>query len=526
MEVLNTDDQKKCTLDVTLINEAAAKLQSSSSVAAGPSCPALASKKLPDGTQGSGAATTLSSPPRNPIKAGILTHGKQREVADSELNAKAGAKMDASTKAGEDWQHQASAESLHQRKVSWEDAHLGSGIPTFLQPSGALKPNLTPPRLPPLGNARRTYSEDFSTGLGSPYVSPKLSFLTQPQLGSSKSTHSNADRSPVVVNLNDVLNVNPLESEAETLILQAIELQEESSYQEIRAGSSTRSSNLFGNIPADSVDLFKKPSAETEVGDQGSNAAMNHRRPGSVADGSVKADPQKLPQQRLRKRTVTMEQTLASLSRAIAIFHQADGPEDDSANRNRGVNEVVQSAGEVFARNANLVLRFRPKPKISAREELASTALRKTIVGSSGEMDYLVQNDSSRSAKAAKWWSPWRSAVASKKVGERHEKTAKLATVNSPTNRDDIECGSPETKGSGSDASRCGVEVMSNKKGSRKTRSKGDALNKDFKDLQIFMGQLRETVKGYLRGLLMVTCPAMAIAFILYYCVGEPICAL
>lgn len=530
MEVQNNTEgnQKKWTLDATTDdNESASATTELFNGVAGP--PSFMFEETKDSSK-----TSSSTPPRNPTKAGILIHGKQGG-GSSKLDSEAGVISDAATSdgrkyhevhevtTGREMQLEASGDPHHQRKVSWgNDIHLGGGIPSFVQPLAASEPNLSPPLPSSSSIARRIYSEDFSTGLGS----PMLSHLHQPELGSLTPTYSN-DRSSVIVNLNDVLKVNPLESEAETLVLQAIERQHVTSNQEIRAGSSIRSSNLFVNIPAESVDVFSLPSVEPNVNDTESSAAKNHPRRGYV-DGSVtvKTVPQAIPKPSTTRNT-TMEQTLSSLTRAMASFHRGDGRDNDSTSWKGGL-KAARGAGQVLVQNANLVLRVKPKSKAS---EDASNKFT-TTAESSGEMDRLVQNESDTSGnKAAKWWCFRRHAVAltgSQNALKGHEQKAENSVVDTAAIQDDVERGTPETNES--NESRCGAD--NNKQGrrkccpSRKSLLEAKGLTREVKDFQIFVSQLRGPVMGYVRCFLLVTCPAMATALILFYCTGEPCGAL
>ena len=162
----------------------------------------------------------------------------------------------------------------HQRKVSWGgEGH--QSLPAYLPPR-------TPPRSPPL-----------TPPLSPPSISPKSSNLS----------------------LNDVIKANPLESEAETLILSVLERQEAVNRARAETGTNVGSSSAFPNVPDAALALFE-------------DEALQDRRPSSVLtddeQASVASTVASLhPPIPTHKRVQTMEQTLFGLTRAISGLQPA-----------------------------------------------------------------------------------------------------------------------------------------------------------------------------------------------------------
>jgi hypothetical protein len=247
--------------------------------------------------------------------------------------------------------------------------------------------------------------EDFpDLSLDPSQGSPTLINLSQPVLGDEtvsrqQQQHHQRHRTGSI-DILDVIQTNPLETEAETLILKAIEKQDAKLH---RARSNTgNSTSLFDNIPDTAAQMVfgaehptvnttttkegpnpTKPTSQpqqharkesgasllpppalfrtsTESSRRSSSAAGSTNKPGTVQrqrTGVNKPKP-------LHHRQQTMEQKLAGLT--VALANLRDNEVDANNNYNdtatsRPTTTENASSGEILAQNATLIFRGRQR---------------------------------------------------------------------------------------------------------------------------------------------------------------------
>jgi hypothetical protein len=454
------------------------------------------------------SATAL--PPKLPSKmVGVLKPAKLGVDTDTMLESLSAAS--APTETGEAPQQQHTKNPHHRPCVSWEEYPNSEREDLSFRPSSLPpRPNLSPKLSSPPRNSYG-YSDDTFTGLGS----PGASYIAQPELGSPKASYLSVDQSRVVVNLNDVLQVNPLESEAETLLLKAIERQDAINRRTSRVGAHTEnSSTLFGNIPAESVSLFSSPSEGTENNHE---ATANRAGPGTV-DGK--------PPESSNNRNKTMEQTLAILTNAMSGFNRGDLHEEKVGDsRQGGADALRQSAAESFAQNANILFR---RPQKSER---------KNEHGADGG----ATDAGGHPNKPSRNWDNRRSSVTSTNSEARREHAATALTqsghvipllqasesveIRTSTERaregiqEDVELGLPDEfdenhKGSSGGGNGVG---SSKRKGRWMPNPPTMVVSKGaVQDFQVFVVQRRGSFFSYMRFLLLVVIPAFTVAFVLF----------
>ena len=383
--------------------------------------------------------------------------------------------------------------------VTWgeKDPHSVSGVHSAAQPFNADEPNQS---LSLSEKQNGGDSEDIFVRLGS---------------AESRAQKTNPSN---YVKLDDVLTVNPCESEAETLILKAIENQEGND----RAWANTGNTSLLENVPADAIKVFKSPPSEKQNGDDNeSQSTTNIHHVGSADSRAAKKAKQKqqhIPKpKRIEKRNLTMEQTLATLTMTMAGFQDTDS--DGNSRRQRGVDATVQSAAEGFALNANIVFRGN-KHKAEHKTGNDVVACEVTTVGG-GHCENMT--------KAPKNWGKLRNAVKASQglqlssSVEVHKKTDSAADQVGE-GQEDVECGVPDDidniiqDSSGSAEEFGDAKRQGRKKLLRTTMVAPKGVVQDF---QVFASERRGSFISYVRFLLLVVIPATAVAFILFYLTSE-----
>lgn len=383
-------------------------------------------------------------------------------------------------------------------------------------PPPAPKPSLSP-NISPMFEGRSYYSDD--SFIGSADANPIPPHLAQPNLGSPMGY----SKKRYIVKLDDVLKVNPLESEAETLIMMAIEKQDATIHNvNNRSRANTGNSSLLEHIPAASIGVFSsqtspKPGEQNAdtADDESHSTAAQRVRLGSVdsrAKSRAKKQLKNLPKPQI-KRNQTMEQTLASLTVAMAGFQDLQRDENLPYH---GVDATVHSAAEAFAQNANIV--FRGKMK-SMRD-----------VGQGDVVSSEMPIEGCGNANGAtKNWGKLRSAIKEPALSEirgapgsvdDHKKTDAGDDRDVTSNDADVEVGVFPNGVDDPCASGIGHGVRKGPGRKNHLRSSMAMPNGTVQDFQLFVGQRRGSFLGYVRFLLLVFIPATGAAFILFYISG------
>jgi Mechanosensitive ion channel len=404
-------------------------------------------------------------------------------------------------------------------------------MPNISKPSlsRVATPNYVPPMRDPSKNKfdDTVYSDDsFISGDGQ---SPR-----PPHHSPSNST------SKVLLRVNDILKVNPLESEAETLILKAIERQDAiQQQQQSRSRSNTGSNSLLGNVPNDAIDIFmaeeKKASMDYEETPASPATSLERGTNRPPRPPPRVQPPPSIPKPTFYRNQST-EETLAALTMAMEGYqvHQAgDAYQDDLVHeRKLTENAHVQSAAEAFAQNANLVFRG---PKVSPKPSVAVPQQRRpsqTVAAPSPPPTTDHCGTTGGVSGAATNWSKLRTAVQTSTVAELNGINI-TGFEEDPKMTDgmyDVEVGHDipfdEQYGTG-DLCAATVPLTNGNNGTPSGRS-GSSRNKNHyltmalskgavQDLKLFVRQRQRSFMLYTRLLSLLIIPALATSCILFY---------
>lgn len=289
----------------------------------------------------------------------------------------------------------------------------------------------------------------------------------------------------------DIKSVNPLESEAEALILKALDRQDQQ--------QTLTNTSLFGNISDKSAAIFRS-----------SDSASRH------SSGSHVGHP-------IHRRTKTTENQLAQLSDTLIDLHngiidaeELTIPEDlDEDIKEDHVVYADGPAGETFAKTAMLLYRGRNRINSAARPE-----------------DFNDDNESKKSSGSAgpSKWSKLRKAISVRKGLGVEDLAVDLsekddAPIDSPSNHKktdsgavahgDVELGNVLDTSESSNQN--GGDEQNKKKKKRRHHRFNQPQTGVVRDFQIFFSQRRSGLLSYLRFLFVVIVPSVAVAFCLYY---------
>jgi hypothetical protein len=373
----------------------------------------------------------------------------------------------------------------------------------------------------------------------------------------------------IKVKLDDIVRMNPLETEAETLVMKIIEAQENANRERANTG-------ILGNVPEEAVHVFLPPpvidttSTKSEATSKSAGVGSprsNHVRVNTVdsqiltsnsppsqmfsstnsppllstsANSNSRTGPpapnQRPPRPNLA-RNVTVEHKLANLTEALAGFHNQTSFAGDAAPPPHEDHMVEVSAGEKLAQNANLIFRGRQKTEGRPTDGLFEDVSNNS--GGSGGVSKVPLN------RTSSHWSKVRTVAAMVKPSsqppnadlsaipnvngypavfssgsvEEHKKTDTLVGDNEHPNDDDMECGTAMHDNTG-------------KMSGHTSHSGGSSMRKSWKllpqvlnatairDFHVFVSQRRSDFANYLRFLFLVGIPALGAALILFYLAG------
>jgi hypothetical protein len=262
----------------------------------------------------------------------------------------------------------------HHRSVSW-----GEKQETMIPP----KAPKTSPKLSPVPSRHHRAPSEFSL----------FSVLTQ----------TDSEASPNRINVDEILRMNPLETEAETLILKVIEAQENNTRQRANTGHS----GILENVPDDAAHIFMPPIETLSSKSSATGTAKNERQGGNSSDPSTRphsntvefvstatntinsnmASSPTLPAAPIQSnqrpprpnltRNATVEHKLANLTEALAGYHnktvEGTYASNNALNQRTEIEEAHHadvSAGEKLAKNANLIYRGRQKTEGKKNEKM------------------------------------------------------------------------------------------------------------------------------------------------------------
>ena len=446
-----------------------------------------------------------------------------------------------------------------QRSVSW-----GEKQESTIPPKA---PKLSP-KLSPVPSRHHRGPSEFSL----------FSVLTQTDSeGSPHNVRSDSSR----VNMDELLRMNPLETEAETLILKVIEAQENN----VRQRANTGHSAILENIPDDAAHIFlpqletasSKSNATGTVktnrltfdldtrqasdlpnrphGTSGSITAdvggtVAHTVASNMASSSppIAASPiqsnQRPPPRPNLTRNATVEHKLANLTEALAGYHNNAG-ENTFVNNNlhqrteieEGHNADV-SAGEKLAKNASLIYRGRQKTDGKKTEKITDDKLSEGDHGTTKLSNWpkvravtavtkpKINETTHQNSAAIPSTSNHTIPMAPGSVEERKKTDVMSDDVEQVHLNDEMECGTAashfdDNRTKLNDSSSSGGCDNGKKSQSWRVFQKVPIINsKAARDFRLFAGQRRSDLFDYLRFMVVVVFPALTTAVILFYLAG------
>lgn len=436
----------------------------------------------------------------------------------------------------------------HHRSVSWGEKE--TAIPTKA-------PKLSP-KLSPVPSRHNRGPSEFSL----------FSVLTQSDSegGSPRNVRSDSSR----VNMDELLRMNPLETEAETLIIKVIEAQEVNA----RNRANTGHSAILENIPDDSAHIFM-PQIETVSSKSSAAGTVKGNRPtfdmderqginpsnrphsatvdlgppsaptatsnmaSSAPSGAAPIQSNQRPPRPNLARNLTVEHKLANLTEALAGYHNKTGESTFASNKLNQRTEIEEvhnadvSAGEKLAKNASLIYRGRQKTDGKKTENVQGDKISDGDHGATKTSNWPKVRAVTYATKPKTTETTNQNAAAIPNTSNHHISMAS-GSVEERKKTDlvseDVEQGYPDvaidyvTAASHTDENRMKLnESVTNGKTSKSWRvfHKVPIINsKAARDFRSFAGQRRSDLFDYLRFMVVVVFPALATAVILFYFAG------
>jgi hypothetical protein len=414
----------------------------------------------------------------------------------------------------------------HQRTVSWGNNPEVSSMP----PKGPK----SSPKVSPLPSRHNRIPSEFSLFSVLTDSDSELEPRSQKDAGSR-------------IDMEEVLRMNPLETEAETLILKVIEAQETIK----RNRANTGQSSIFENIPDDAAHIFmpqinenissKSSAADTAKSNQHSSNMDGqteidapNRVNGNAADlgpstlplasTSVGSSSRKVasspilsaaapiqsnrrpPPRPTLNRATTVEYKLANISEALAGYHNKASEDTNASNINvhhrADVEEkpftLDESAGEKLAKNASLI--YRGRQKTGGKTDKPSVP--KPKINGATNHDTAMAMPTSTDIRIP---------LASGSVEERKKTDVFLDDIQLPQ-PDAMECGTSTGEHEGSKY----IGKMRNQ------WLKIPIINSTAaRDFRMFVWQRQSALYDYLRFMVIVVIPALATSAILFYFAGR-----
>lgn len=294
-----------------------------------------------------------------------------------------------------------------------------------------------------------------------------------------------------------IKTINPLESEAEALILKALDRQDQ------QQNAQVTNISLLGNVPDKTAAIIRSNSRQSS----GSHQTSTLERPA-------------------RSRTKTMEDELALLSDTLADLHndindeeELTIPEDLNEDDEDQVVLADGPAGETMAKTARLLYRGRNRTASEARPEDLDEDVKDNESKKSGDGSGVKSN-----------WSKLRKVVSIRTrkglgvedlvgtpkdndIPNDHKKTDDNVEANG-----DVEQGGVLNTNESSSGDKKGN--FGRKGQNRRYNRFNQAQPGLIRDLQIFFSQRRSGFLSYVRFLVLVIVPSVAAAFCFYYLGG------
>lgn len=349
--------------------------------------------------------------------------------------------------------------------------------------------------------------------------SETLSHITTPILpdpSANRQTKSMAD-------LVNAIRKNPLESEAESYVLSAVE--ERDKFEE-----SSPSSALLSGVPDESANLFKLEAKGSDSGSlkSGTNHGSSHSRPTPAKRNVTTGSHPSVNSQRKHKKphhvrgSSTMEETLAGLTTQLAGLHskerKAYGVPSMTAKQVEQdkilLDDPNAGSGDTLRKATNIL--FRGKMKDDGQSTPAQTNWRKISSSlKAAEKDAEISSADKQGPTAKDNWSKLRHAMLVSSIAAQHKKDDSSGgedEIETPMEDEfDLELGDD----GGSDYES--GDEKGDGKGRRKKRLEKAVKESIVGDFQVFVGQRKSALWAYLKVLIFVVIPAIGIACILFY---------
>lgn len=417
------------------------------------------------------------------------------------------------------------------------------------------------------------YSDDsfISNAGGGQAISPRLSNMSS-NVGAGS---TNTTRSPTrpVLRVNDIIKVNPLESEAETLIMKAIERQDAIlQVQQTRSRANTATGSLLSNcVPNESVGIFTTTDGgviKRTTFDEGNNSVItpsSFEQRGRLPPRAPPPPPTQLPKPSFARHQTT-EETLAAITMAMENYQDHTAPKIAHPHQDSIESRPhVQSAAEAFAQNANILFNKKAGPNVSPKREpsqqekpqrrpsnnvgvlpppsgltLPSLNLHESTstnnTGSNGATAGAV-NDVT---KISSHWLKLKNAVQSSTIAELNGIDMTIDQKNTEELLKDVEIGEeipfdescgkndvnppppPPNNNDLVDGQTPSMRFSQHRATVNKNNPIVQALsNGAVQDLQLFIRQRRRSIVLYARLLILLVIPAMTAACLLFYFFGN-----
>jgi hypothetical protein len=431
----------------------------------------------------------------------------------------------------------------HHRSVSW-----GEKQETTIPPKA---PKLSP-KLSPVPSRHHRGPSEFSL----------FSVLTQTDSeGSPRNIRSDSSR----IIVNDLVQMNPLETEAETLILRVLEAQENNARQRANTGHS----GILVNVPDDAAHIFL-PQIETLSSKSGGTGAATNEQQGSCdpsnrprsntvefvsaatntvtstmassppAGATAPIQSNQRPSRPNLTRNATVEHKLANLTETLAGYHNKTAENtlaNNTLNQRTEIEEAHNadvSAGEKLAKNANLIYRGRQKTEGKKIEKLpdekvyegdhdatksshwpkiraVTSAIQTKVNEATNQTSAAVPSTSNHSIPMAQGSVEERKKmdVTSNDVEQAHPGDS-MESGTAMSHMDDNQMKLNENSGHGKNGRRWRVFQKVPIINSRAAR-----------DFRSFAGQRRSDLCTYLRFMVVVVFPALATALVLFHFAGK-----
>jgi hypothetical protein len=344
----------------------------------------------------------------------------------------------------------------------------------------------------------------------------------QPQLAASFRPAPPPAGKPI--NLEDVLKQSPMETEATTYIMRALESRDPTTTTRSRSDSAfSTSASILSGVPEDALhgslsNASLDPSAKrNRNNDDDENSSL-----GSRSAMSSSPSPRLMTSRKARHRRIeTMEQKLFDLAYTIDEMAQKDTWEIDTepsmpsySPKSPGIHADIGSAG-AFQQNASILYN---RAKFKMPNQPQDSAARED---EGGDISLSMASSKSAETSASRRWQKLRGMVQTGGA-DLHAKKSDEEAVDGSENFEDEENG-------GDAAAPAAVEVNDEGRGQSQQPTKRESARKKekkwklFKEFQEFFDPYKRSVRFYSKVMVFyILTPIIGVAAILFYLAGNP----